>query len=186
VPLNQGLRELLDGRWADRWPAASHIVEYSHYGPQLERMLAHIDRERLLVLVNEDIRDDPGAALEQAYRFIDVDPSFRPTNLGQETNQGTKRMARLRFRRIAGRVVFTSTHDSPSGFTVHDGLPARVLVAAVGRIDDHLLSRVLPDKPQPLDPDLRAELARLFTPDREAVEDHLSRRLDPWREAAGA
>ena len=185
VPLNQGLRQLLDGAWTDEHPAAAHIVDYSRYGPQLERTLAHIDGDRLLVLINEDIRRDAEGVLEEAYRFIDVEPSFRPSSLGDETNQGTKRMGRLRVRRLAGRAVFTSTHESPSGFTVHDGFAARALVAGVGKFDDKVLSRFLPEKPQALDPDLRAELSRLFAPDIEAVEDHLSRRLDDWRAAAG-
>ena len=89
------------------------------------------------------------------------------------------------FRRLAGRAVFTSTHDSPSGFTVHDGLLARAIVAGVGRVDDRILSKLLPEKPEPLDPALRQELARRFAPDVEAVESHLSRRLDDWRAAAG-
>src|SRR5204862_7818493 len=57
VPLNEGMRALLDGGWLDRYPAAAHVLEHSHYGPQLERVLAHPDRDHLLALATEEIRD---------------------------------------------------------------------------------------------------------------------------------
>lgn len=180
VPLNQGLRELMAGRWEADHPAAGHILEYSHYGPQLERLLAHHDRNHLLVLVNEEVRADPHSALARSYEFVGVDPTFRPPDLDDATNSGTRRLARLRIRRAANRFVFRSSHDSPSGWYVDDRFLPRALSAVATRFEQRVASRFLPERPHDLDPVLRAELERRFAPDVAAVEDFLGRRLPAW------
>ncbi len=180
VPLNEGLRALLDGRWDERYPAAVHVVEHSNYRPQLERVLAHHERDHLLVLVNEEIRDDPPAALRAAYEFVGVDPTFLPENLSDATNSGTRRLARLRIRRAANRFVFRSSHESPLGFEVRDSFVPRAASALVTRFEQRVAAKVLPERPHDLDPALRAELTSRFAPDVEAVEEHLGRRLPAW------
>jgi hypothetical protein len=179
-PLNEGMRILLDGGWVDRYPAASHVLEHSHYGPQLERVLTHHDRDHFLLLVNEEIRDDPPAALRASYEFVGVDPTFLPDNLTDATNAGTRRLGRLRVRRVANKFVFRSSHESPLGFTVKDSFVPRAFSAVVTRFEQRVMSKVLPERPHALDPALRAELEERFAPDVEAVEAHLARTIPSW------
>jgi hypothetical protein len=181
VPLNQGLRQLLAGEWDQRYPAAGHILEYSRYGPQIEHLLSLFEKDRFLVLINEELRQDPAAGIAEAYRFLEVDPTFDPPTLDEETNLGTRRLGRLRVRRFGNRFVFTSTHDSPSGFTVRDSFLGRSLSAVVTRFEQRVVSRVLKEKPHDLDSALRAELTGRFAPDVAAVEDYLGRPIPSWR-----
>jgi hypothetical protein len=180
VPLNTGMRALLDGEWDARYPASAHVLEMGHYGPQLERVLAHHDRDHFLVLVNEEIRQDPPAALRASYEFIGVDPDFLPDALEDATNSGTRRLGRLRVRRSANRFVFRSSHESALGFYVKDSFVPRAFSALATRFEQKVVSKVLTERPHDLDPALRDELTRRYADDVAAVEEHLGRRLPSW------
>ena len=53
------------------------------YAEHLERWLALFPREQLLVLMSDDLRDDPGNALSKAERFLGV-PEWQPSSYPQE------------------------------------------------------------------------------------------------------
>jgi len=180
APINEGMRALLDGEWEERYPAAVHILEMGHYGPQLDRVLAHHDRDHLLVLVNEEVREDPTAALRAGYEFVGVDPTFVPEDLDDPTNAGTRRLGRLRVRRAANRFVFRSSHESALGFYVRDSFVPRAFSALATRFEQRIVSRVLSERPHDLDADLRVELTERYADDVAAVEEHLGRRLPSW------
>lgn len=51
-------------------------VDASRYAMQARRFLEHFDRDRLLILTSEALRDQRADAIAQVYRFIGVDPAF--------------------------------------------------------------------------------------------------------------
>lgn len=60
--------------------------EGSDYLPQLQRLATHYPRERLHVLLFEDLRDRPRETMAEVFRFLGVDPAFVPANLGKVYN----------------------------------------------------------------------------------------------------
>ncbi len=61
-------------------PAYSY-VEHSRYLPQLERVCNHFRRERLCVLIFEELTADPARALAPVWRFLGVEPPPAPPEL---------------------------------------------------------------------------------------------------------
>lgn len=53
-------------------------VERGFYGEQIERLLELFPRDQLLVLRSKDLRDDPGAVLAAARRFLGLAPGRSP------------------------------------------------------------------------------------------------------------
>jgi hypothetical protein len=60
--------------------------ERGFYWRQLERVLAHFDRDQLLVLQYERCCDDPKEELARTYAFLGLDPGFVPEGLRQPVN----------------------------------------------------------------------------------------------------
>ncbi len=56
----------------------------SRYAEQVRRYLEHFPREQLLVLTAEDLRHDRAATVGAVYRFLGIEPDFRPPLLGEE------------------------------------------------------------------------------------------------------
>jgi hypothetical protein len=65
-----GLRETL------LHPSTSYVAR-SRYFSQLQRFLAHYDRDRILVIENSDLRTDRAATLRRVFEFVGVDAGFQ-------------------------------------------------------------------------------------------------------------
>lgn len=61
------------------------IMSSGYYHQHLKRFEQYFDRDQFLILLFEDVRQQPQNTLEQVYSFLDVDPSFTP-NLERKLN----------------------------------------------------------------------------------------------------
>jgi hypothetical protein len=81
----------------ERRPFAEAVAEnpiyldYSRYAMQLQRYLDHLPREQLLVLRAEDLFRAPLEVLGEVYRFLGVDPSWRPSGPTRRDNETARR-----------------------------------------------------------------------------------------------
>jgi hypothetical protein len=66
-------------------------LDLSRYATQLERYLDHFPRHQLLVLRAEDLFRNPLPVLLQVYRFLGIDPSWRPPSPGRRDNETARR-----------------------------------------------------------------------------------------------
>jgi hypothetical protein len=124
----------------------------SRYAEQLSPYLEHFGRDQLLILSLTDLERDPGAVLEQTFRFLGVDPTHR-VDTGERHNAGAakweygKFSGRLR-RSFVGKIV----HNLPPG--------ARTAIRMRAR---RLLSKPV-ERPE-LSPELRERIADVLAPD---------------------
>ena len=70
--------------------AQSHpeYIEGGRYGHHLSNYLELFPRDQILVSMFDDARREPLAAIQEIYRFLDVDPEFRPTMLDRPVGIG--------------------------------------------------------------------------------------------------
>jgi hypothetical protein len=54
------------------------LIDLGRYHRHLTRFGEYFDRDQILVLLFEDLKTDAGEFMAEVYRFIGVDPSFRP------------------------------------------------------------------------------------------------------------
>jgi hypothetical protein len=72
-------------------------VDRGRYRDQLERITGLFPSDQVLVQTFDELGTDPVGVFTRTCEFIGVDPSFRPTNLGAQTNAFTQyRSTRLR------------------------------------------------------------------------------------------
>jgi hypothetical protein len=134
-----------------------HVYEKrGHYLEQLQRVCQYYPRESLHVLLFEDLRDAPLETFQKVCRFLQVDDTVAPPNLGMVFNSFTP---------LKGR--------------------ARKLRSLVWRVPPTLqrtINRVNPETGSypPMDPSLRAELQRQYAEDNAALAAWLGRDLSCW------
>ena len=133
---------------------ACPYLDMGRYLPQLERLCEHFPRSRVHVFVFEDLRDDPLPTYQSVCRFLGVEESFVPTNIGKVVNPF------VTFRSV--RVRKAKRH-----------LPG-LLRKVVGRLNTTRSSY------PPMDPDLRADLEGRFAADNAALAKWLERDLSVW------
>lgn len=84
----------------------SSWVEPGFYAEHLERYLKHFPREQLLCLPFYLLQEDSEAFLRRILQFIDVDPSVRPSWLGEKANAagGRRTLTNAVWRRVRRRL----------------------------------------------------------------------------------
>jgi hypothetical protein len=97
---------------------SAEYVAPSRYAMQLERYLARFQRDQLLVITSEDLRDRRAATLASVYRFIGVDDAFVPHDLDRTHHEGSAlRRAPSTVRRLRRSAIYRRLRPLvPSGF----------------------------------------------------------------------
>jgi hypothetical protein len=129
-------------------------VERGRYVVQLQRASERFPRERLHVLLLEDLIREPEDTFRRLCRFLEIDEAFRPPNLGTPINRHTE------FRSLKVRAI------------------GRRLPKPLGLVLARLNAR--PVTYPAMDPGLRRELVERFAPDNARLAAWLGRDLSVW------
>lgn len=142
---------------ADDGPATNESIYLLHglYDVHLERAARLFPRNQLFVSVFERMVDDPVKMYRALCEFLEVDPSFVPTNLGDAINPY------VTFRSLRGR-SWSERMPRP-----------------LARLIDRANTRRSVTYPE-LDPAFRARLADFFAPHVRRVEEWLGYEIPEW------
>lgn len=162
-----------------RIPFRSHLpqlLQYSEqvrYVEQLRRYHAHFPRERVLVLVYDDFRQDNDGVVRRVLRFLDVDDA-------QPIESSEVKVTR---RYVRSQLLDDATYWLPRGQGAAAGRVAKAAIksitsrrqrrAAVKLVRGRLVLR----EPAPADQALMGELRARFKPEVVALSDYLGRDL---------
>jgi hypothetical protein len=154
-------------RHAEGWVPGACYRRLGYYAAGLSRWLEHYPRERLLVLFYEDWCERPAHVLEQAWRFLGVDPLSDPLVTRENVSSLAPRWPWLHHRMIG---------ESPLRRFAQRYLPLVVRDAITAPL------RRVNLRPGPrLDPLLRARLAAAYQDDLDRLESLTGRDLSAWR-----
>ena len=123
------------------------FVEMSSYFMHLTRYLEHFPKDQIKLIWFEDIRDHPEELVEEVYRFLGVDPHFRPKGMYEKSNPvrvSKSSMLQDYIRRINHKLISLGL----------SGLVKRIKKAGVGDIIMRFNSKPL--QKEKISPELRA------------------------------
>jgi hypothetical protein len=147
--------------------AFGHVLGCGRYHHFLAPYVERFGRDRVKVVLHDDLVTDPLAVMKEIFTFLDVDPGFAPDLTARLNRTGV-------IRHRPARVVWTRSVRVRTA--LRPLLPER-LRRSVGR-------RFLADIEKPvLDPELRRRLVEVFRDDIAALEGLLDRDLSGWLSA---
>src|SRR5262245_44744848 len=138
-------------------PSRSDYLDRGRYLRQLEAVSERFPRERLCVVLFDDLRDRPGETYADVCRFLGIDDHFVPQRLGERVNRYVS------FRSIRTRGM---RRQLPS-------------VRRIGRIGGRLNARE--GAYPPMTPDTRDGLRRYFATEVDRLAEWLGRDLSMWQ-----
>lgn len=157
------------GGFADAVRAMPSLLQGSRYAAHLPRWFRVLGRERVLVLLHDDIAAAPERVLDEVYAFAGVRPLPLPPVAGERVNAASL----PRFPLLAR----AATRGA-------DWLRARRLYGAINLAKRLKLKRLYSGRRggvPVLDPATRAQLVREYAADITYVEELLGRELPAWR-----
>ena len=96
LPPEDGLRQLLRDGSLPGWPRSWEVFGFSEYSRGLKRYLSLFERDRILVLFQEELVAQPERYLPIVYEFLGVDSSFKPPSLHSRELPTVYSLPRLR------------------------------------------------------------------------------------------
>ncbi len=144
-------------------------VETSEYMLQIDRYLEVFPRERLLVILMEDLKEKPHEALAQIFRHIGADPAFRP-DLNAQLNRTDDFIEGVKIDQALGAVKRV-----PGAAALKSWLPA-----ALRNQLKSMMAKAQPAKGLRLSPQRKAALKAHFKPHNAHLADFLGRDLSHW------
>jgi hypothetical protein len=135
-------------------------LEFGSYTPQIERWRAHFARERIRVVLFDDLRRDAAAVLEDLYAFVGVDPAT-PAAGRTVYNAAPSRLARW-------------THEVDRRLGLSRLVPSGARRAVADFFDGRGAS-------PHMDPEHRRWLVSHYEPEIGALETLIGRDLSAWR-----
>lgn len=150
-------------------------VEQSLYGKHLEHWLKHFPRERLHVMLVDDIRRDPAAVARRLFRFVGVDAQFLPERLAKRFNASYANRSQGLVRLKDQVYRFSQSPGMGWLWSAAAFVGARDLYR---RVNVTYSDALIP----PARPETLAELRQCFSADVRKLERLLGRDLSHWME----
>lgn len=145
------------------------------FAQHLKRYMKVFNPEQILVLVYDEIKQNPQKVLSRLYAFVGANPEFRPEVRNKRVNKSDQ----IRSRRVAGlahRLRYKLVTDWPFmiGFLQKSGL------IRAGRMVTRLNTAESRIKHGPLQPDTRKHLIDVFRGDILELQDIVKRDFSHW------
>lgn len=182
APAEEGLRRILDGTHDAGEQVVAPILDWGRYHHHLSRYLEIFPREKLLVLLDEDLRRDAPAAIRRAHEFLGVDPDRSPPSTGgTRDNAGVYSLERLRLLNLRNRHMLHWDADR-----THPTIPkprnplTRLYCNAIAATDRYLLARIHRDPKPVLSAELTGRLHAFYRDDLARLAGLIERDLTRW------
>lgn len=141
---------------AEAITADSGYVDTSLYGSQVQRYLEHFPPEQLLVVLTEDMRDDPAGLLEKVSAFLQIGP-FPAPGADRDANVSGERRGSTR---LSSALQRSEALQSLSRRLLPDGVRSRVRRGLTREVDTRKI-RIPGEVIEPLHGMLAADRALL-------------------------
>lgn len=167
---------VIERRLRDNW---NIFYDYTGFGRYYEQVKAYLDafgKDRVLIVLYEDIQKDPVGVCQRIFAFLGVDAGFVP-EVGKRHNDVT---GDPRYKWLLR--IIKSKHPVKRRITAGlrralSWLPRE----ATGRAVDRFALRLFKPQRKEMAPPTRARLARAFADDVRRLETLIGRDLSHWR-----
>ena len=146
------------------WPFW-YYAEMGFYARQLQNYFALFGRKQILVVLYEDLKSNPVGLLKRIYEFVGVDPAYTPDTSTRHNLGGVPRWDWLQ--RLMVKPSFAKS-------VAKSVLPTRMRHDFRNRIADWNTQKAA------LDPNVRAELNRVYRDDILNLQELIGRNLTQW------
>lgn len=179
-PLNQGMADIIEGRYSGVFPASTDIIEYGFYAKHLQRYFCFFPTGSVLSVIFDDVEQSPGMTIQSIYRFLEVAEDFQHRTQAKRPMATTRSLTRLRIGTFMQSITTYYNEDRTRVYK-RNSLFAKSVAMANGVFDKVILAKLFPDPRITLDPALRNRLADIYADDVQQLERLLGKTLkDRW------
>lgn len=169
--------KVIERRLRDSWNIFYDYIGFGLYYEQVKAYLEAFGRDRVLIVLYDDIQKDPVRVCQEIFAFIGVDPAFVPDVRARHNDLTGEPRNKWLLR------VLLSRHP------VKRAIAARVKQAIIRHTTEttrkaieNFLRRVFKHRRVEMAPQARAKLMQAFADDVRRLETLIGRNLSHWRD----
>lgn len=184
-PLEEGMRNIIGGLYKDQFPRSQEIIDYGLYYRHLVRYLRYFAREKFLIMLYCDLKEDGFRAMRRIYRFLQVRDDYVPKSLYRNPKRTVYSFTRIWLLRLRNPFIHTyyTCNRNVMMALPRNGIVA-TLVKAIFYSVDCLLFKPVCDNVRPrLSACLGNKLLDIYIEDVNALEEFLGQDLSDWKRA---
>ena len=150
-------------------------LHHGHYAEQLRHCFERFDRDRVLVLLTDEIKANAAAAVRHTLAWLGIDPNGHTLDVSRRRmTAATPKSARLQ--------KFLMARDTVYRRAARKMIPQRVRIALQRRVVEPLLkSNIKPFTYPPMEPQTRESLQSYFRSHNRKLEELLGVDLSHWK-----
>ena len=173
-PLEEGMQDLLDGRYQKTFPRAQEIIDFGFYYQHMQRYFAFFDTEQVLILFHKKILQNKLEQIQRIYRFLDVNDSYVPEQqLDQRPQSAIYPLSRLKFIGFGNKHRYTYNAERTRLFLKTQTFSDRAICKGIYMMDRLFLSYLFPNHKPSLSDCLKKRLYSLYKEDMRNLEELL-------------
>ncbi len=186
IPLQDaetGMRNLLEGRYAQRYKRSGDILEFGKYYKYISRYGHFLDSGKLLLIKQEDLLTDRQGSFRRVFDFLEVDPDFQPPGQEARRQAGHYNLISQRIMRLGGKISFRKNETNTRAYP-KDQLLLRLIGKAMFFGSALLSQHILDGKRPALSKDCKDALYGYYRDDVTRLEGLTGWDLSSWKGAA--
>jgi hypothetical protein len=157
--------EAVEYRGVGNYDLFDNWIKTGFYDLHIGRYIEQMGKDNILIVLLDDLKDDPHRFIRSIYNFIGVDSSYKPDVLDTRVNAAWHRLFGMdRFKERTMDVLLKPVKA--------------VSNTAAARMRDYL--HVQSEYERGMKPETRARLRSIYRPHISSLEDQLDRSLENW------
>jgi hypothetical protein len=182
LPVEEGLRHILDGDYLSNHPKSQEIIDYGYYFQGIQRYLAYFNRERLFVTLHEDFRKDALNTVREVYGFLGVDNMVTPKSLTKKPKKTIYSLTRLEWLKLRNPYIHQYHYYGDNMVTLDPkwGIFPTMVKAVFQVVDRTLLAPIFGESNPILSEELQYRLVERYQDDILGIGNFLRRDLTNW------
>lgn len=178
VGIEDGMKQIIQGAYDANYKRSSEIIEYGFYYKYLHMYKYFFDKDRILVILHEDLEQDKAGVIKKVFSFLNVDNDYIPRAINSKPMANTYNMMLLHLLQMRNRLTFRYNQDNTRLYIRENKINYFLGKTIVGV--ERLWKILIRDKKPVLSNSLHEELVHIYKQDIERLSLILNRDLHNW------
>ncbi len=178
-PIEQGLPDVLDGKYATRFPVSEEIINFGRYEQHLRRYQELFPDDQLIIRTNDDFSNNTTGVIADIYAALGIADIEVTHRVVHPVNEGIYSYTRLKILDIRRKRYFR--YDENTGrFDLSDKAVDRLIHLVLAGFDRYVLRIILGNKKPTISPDLRKRIYAVFEDDIQFLQEEFALPVANW------
>ena len=170
-----------DKVFLDKYPLAYDIIEFGFYYKYLSMFKHYFKNDSILILLFEEIQDQPVETIQKCYEFLNVDKDYVSGCIKSKPQSVVYNLNRLKILRLRNNFSYYLKDNKTRLFEKNKSLLDKLVLKLINLTDKMVLNNLFDNSKPILSEKLNRELKQVYLGDISMLENLINKNLSHWQ-----